>query len=92
MSDFTVRKARQRTASNIAVETRTGKDGKAQTMPMTPGLVLRELFKSRRGRGVRTVYSKSLSRDAARSCRGPRSGNGHKVVRDLSQNLILNVA
>ena len=60
MSDFTVRKARQRTASNIAVETRTGKDGKAQTMPMTPGLVLRELFKSRRGRGLRTVYSESF--------------------------------
>jgi len=60
VSDFTVRKARQRTASNIAVETRTGKDGKAQTMPMTPGLVLRELLKSRRGRGVRTVYSESF--------------------------------
>jgi len=60
VSDFTVRKARQRTASNIAVETRTGKDGKAQTMPMTPGLVLRELFKSRRGRGVRTRWPAQL--------------------------------
>ena len=57
MSDFTVRKARQRTASNIAVETRTGKDGKAQTKPMTrPGAA--RTF--RRGRGVRTVYSESF--------------------------------
>ena len=69
MSDFTVRKARQRTASNIAVETRTGKDGKAQTMPMTPGLVLRELFKSRRGRGVRTNRARWPKRhQCARKC------------------------
>jgi transposase len=33
VSDFTVRKARKRTASNLAVEKRVGKDGKARKMP-----------------------------------------------------------